>query len=276
MIYLYQLVVITTYKFMPSGCCNSTKRAPVKNVKYHLLILFFNYFYIDKCIKYTYNIIGDGGMEKNNPLYKDQGIHLITSIFTVEDGKVKILLIQRKNEPFKDMWALVGGALYNNEEIESGVKREIYEKTGIKDTEIYFANHFSRVDRSPIMRMVALSYVGIVDNKKMKVLKETFKTSNADWFTIDNIPNLAYDHNEIIKDSLEKLKELIINTDILKVLFSDEFTIPELQSVYEIILGYSLDRRNFRKKLLLDNLIVDTNKYKNYRGNKPAKLYKFR
>lgn len=215
-------------------------------------------------------------MEKNNPLYKDQGIHLITSIFTVEDGKVKVLLIQRKNEPFKDRWALVGGALYNNEEIESGVKREIYEKTGIKDTEIYFANHFSRVDRSPIMRMVALSYVGIVDNKKMKVLKKTFKTSNADWFTIDNIPNLAYDHNEIIKDSLEKLKELIINTDILKVLFSDEFTIPELQSVYEIILGYSLDRRNFRKKLLLDNLIVDTNKYKNYRGNKPAKLYKFR
>ena len=77
-------------------------------------------------------------MEKNNPLYKNQGIHLISSIFTVEDGKVKVLLIKRKNEPFKDKWALVGGALYNNEEIEIGVKREIFEKTGIRDIDIYY------------------------------------------------------------------------------------------------------------------------------------------
>lgn len=215
-------------------------------------------------------------MEKNNPLYKNQGIHLITSIFTVEDGKVKVLLIQRKNNPFKDKWALVGGALYNNEEIENGVKREILEKTGIKDINIYFSDVFSKIDRSPIMRMVALSYIGIVDNKKMEVLKETFKTSNADWFVIDNIPELAYDHNDIINSSLGKLKELIFDTNILKVLFSGEFTIPELQSVYEVILGYELDRRNFRKKLILDNLIIDTNRYKNYKGKKPAKLYKFR
>lgn len=215
-------------------------------------------------------------MEKNNPLYKNQGIHLITSIFTVEDGIVKVLLIQRKNEPFKNMWALVGGALYNNEDVNDGIKREIFEKTGIKDIDIYYSGLFSRVDRSPVMRMVALSYVGIVDNKKMKVLKETFKTSNADWFSITNIPDLAYDHNEIITKSLESLKDLILDTNILKVLFSEEFTIPELQSVYEIILDKSLDRRNFRKKLLLDQIIIDTNKYKNYKGKKPAKLYKFR
>ena len=215
-------------------------------------------------------------MEKNNPLYKNQGIHLITSIFTVEDGIVKVLLIQRKNEPFKNMWALVGGALYNNEDVNEGIKREIFEKTGIKDIDIYYSGLFSRVDRSPVMRMVALSYVGIVDNKKMKVLKETFKTSNADWFSITNIPELAYDHNEIITKSLDSLKDLILDTNILKVLFSEEFTIPELQSVYEIILDKSLDRRNFRKKLLLDGIIVDTNKYKNYKGKKPAKLYKFR
>jgi len=215
-------------------------------------------------------------MEKNNPLYKNIGIHLITSIFTVEDGIVKVLLIQRRNEPFKNMWALVGGALYNNEEIECGVKREIREKTGIEDIDLYFSNYFSDVERSPIMRMVALGFIGIVDNKKMNIIKDTLKTCNADWFSIDNIPDLAYDHNKIINDSLENLKELILDTNILKVLFSSEFTIPELQSVYEIILGYNLDRRNFRKKLLLDNLIVDTNKYKNYKGNKPAKLYKFR
>lgn len=215
-------------------------------------------------------------MEKNNPLYKNQGIHLITTIFTVEDGEVKVLLINRKNEPFKNMWALVGGALYNNEEVEVGVKREIYEKTGIKDINIYFSNIFSSIDRSPIMRMVALSYVGIVDNKKMNLLKETFKTNNLSWFSLKNIPELAYDHNEIISYSLNMLKELILDTSILKVLFSSEFTIPELQSVYEIILGTKLDRRNFRKKLLADNLIEDINECKNYKGKKPAKLYKFR
>lgn len=215
-------------------------------------------------------------MEKNNPLYKNQGIHLITSIFTVEDGNVKVLLINRKNEPFKNMWALVGGALYNNEEVEIGVKREIFEKTGINDIEIYFSNIFSNINRSPIMRMVALSFVGIVDNNKMNIIKETLKTNNADWFSIESIPDLAYDHNEIIKSSLEKLKELILDTNILKVLFSEEFTIPELQSVYEIILGKELDRRNFRKKLLLDEIIIDTNKYKNYKGKKPAKLYRFK
>ena len=234
------------------------------------------YFYIDKCIKYTYNVIGDGNMKKNNPLYKEQGIHLITSIFTVEDGKVKVLLINRKNEPYKNMWALVGGALYNNEEVDIGVNREIFEKTGIKDIDIYFSDIFSKINRSPIMRMVALTYVGIVDNNQMNILKETLKTNNADWFMIDNIPELAYDHNEIIKSSLEKLKELIIDTNILKVLFASEFTIPELQSVYEIILGKELDRRNFRKKLILDGIIIDTNKCKNYKGKKPAKLYKFK
>ena len=245
------------------------------NLKFTLICGFF-IFYIDKCIKYTYNVIGDSNMEKNNPLYKNQGIHLISSIFTVDNGEVKVLLINRKNEPFKNMWGLVGGALYNNEEIEDGLKREIYEKTGIKEIDIYFSNIFSKVNRSPIMRMVAISYIGIVDNKKMDILKETLKTNNADWFSIKNIPTLAYDHNEIIDSSLESLKELIIDTNILKVLFSDKFTIPELQSVYEIILGQELDRRNFRKKLLLDEIIVDTNKYKNYKGKKPAKLYRFR
>lgn len=215
-------------------------------------------------------------MEKNNPLYKEQGIHLITSIFTVEEGILKVLLIKRNNEPFKDKWALVGGALYNNELVEDGVKREIIEKTGIKDINLYFSSIVSDVNRSPIMRMLALSYVGLVDYKKLCLVKETLKTSDCDWFTINNVPDLAYDHNKIFLKSLDKLKELIETTDILKSLFSEEFTIPEIQNVYETILGKELDRRNFRKKLLQSNLIIETNNYKNYKGNKPAKLYKFR
>lgn len=215
-------------------------------------------------------------MELKNPLYKNQGIHVISSIFTVEKGITKVLLIKRKNNPYKDMWALVGGALYNNEEVEDGLKREIMEKTGIKNIDVYFSNIFSKVDRSPICRMIALSYIGVIDYSKTEFLKETLKTSNAEWFSITEVPELAYDHNEIFKSSLNTLKEKVEKTDILKSLFNGEFTIPELQNVYETILDKELDRRNFRKKLINDNLIIDTKNTKNYKGNKPAKLYKFR
>ena len=215
-------------------------------------------------------------MEKNNPLYKNQGIHLITTIFTVDNGCIKVLLIKRNNEPFKDKWALIGGALYNNETVNDGIKREINEKTGIKNIDLYFSSIISEVDRSPVMRMVALTYVGLVDYKKFNLIKNTLKTTDCDWFLIENVPDLAYDHNKIFTGSLVTLKELIETTDILKSLFSDEFTIPEIQNVYETILGCELDRRNFRKKLIQSGLIIETNNYKNYKGNKPAKLYKFR
>jgi len=214
-------------------------------------------------------------MQVNNPLYKNQGIHFIASIFTVDKGVVKVLLIRRKNEPFKDKWALVGGALYNNESLEECSRREIKEKTGLENINLNLCNIFSEVNRSPVMRMVAVSYLGVVDIDKVNVLKETLKTSNADWFSINNIPKLAYDHNEILNDSLEKLKLEISNSDILKSLFPNGFTIPELQKTYESILGKTFDRRNFRRKLLSLDLIVDTNKTIKFDGNKPAKLYEF-
>ena len=154
-------------------------------------------------------------MQVNNPLYKNQGIHLISTIFTVEKGITKVLLIKRSNEPFKDMWALPGGALYNNEDINNGLKRELKEKTGIENINLDMVNVYGKIDRSPVMRMVAVSYMGVIDSNRVSVLKETLKTSNADWFNINNIPKLAYDHNEILNDSVDKLKSKIFETDIL-------------------------------------------------------------
>ena len=215
-------------------------------------------------------------MEVNNPLYKKQGIHVISSIFTVEDGVTKVLLIKRKNNPYKDMWALVGGALYNNEDLIDGVKREIFEKSGIKDIDIYFSSVFGSINRSPVMRMVAISYIGVIDSKRVAILKDTLKTSNSDWFPIDMIPKLAYDHNEILESSLENLKLRITETDILKSLFPNGFVIPEIQMVYESILKKNFDRRNFRKKLLSTGIVEDTNKVKVFEGKKPAKIYKFK
>lgn len=215
-------------------------------------------------------------MQINNPLYKNQGIHLISTIFTVDKGDTKVLLIKRKNDPYKDMWALPGGALYNNEDLENGLNRELKEKTGIENIKLSMFNVYGKLKRSPVFRMVAIGYIGVIDSNRVKVLKETLKTSNADWFNIKNIKELAYDHNEILNDALETLKEKIFETDILKNLFNDEFTLPELQKVYETILNKKFDRRNFRKKLINDEVIIDTNKVINFEGKKPAKLYKFK
>lgn len=215
-------------------------------------------------------------MEVNNPRYQHQGIHVIASIFTIDKGKLKILLIKRKNNPFQGKWALTGGALYNDEDLEDGLNREIYEKTGLKNIEVKLANVFGRKDRSPVMRMVAITYIGMVDAKKVEIAKDTLKTSNAKWFSIEEIPSLAYDHNEIITDAIKILKEEILKTDFLKVFFPNGFTLPELQKVYESVLEKQLDRRNFRKKILNTNMIVPTTEEKSFEGKKKAKVYKFK
>lgn len=215
-------------------------------------------------------------MEVNNPLYKNQGIHVVASIFTVEKGVVKVLIIKRKKDPFQGEWALVSGALYNNEEVMDGLRREIFEKTGIDNIELSLCNVFSKVDRSPSMRMVAITFLGVIDAMKVNVLRKTLKTDDADWVDIRLLPHLAFDHDEIIKDAKEKLKLAIVNSDVLKTLFPNGFTIPEIQKTYEAILEQKFDRRNFRRRLLNLGLIEDTNKEIKFEGKKCAKLYRFK
>lgn len=215
-------------------------------------------------------------MDVKNKLYKNQGIHVITALFTIEQGITKVLLIKRKNEPFLGDWVLTGGALYNNEDLVDGALRELREKTGITGVEIKQFKAFGKVDRSPIMRMVAVGFIGIIDSKRVNILRETKNTSNADWFPIDKIPPLGFDHEEILHDALLELRKQIVKSNILKSLFPDGVTMPELQKTYEAILNKKFDRRNFRKKILSLDLIEDTNKSDKFEGNKPAKVYQFK
>ena len=209
-------------------------------------------------------------------LYKNQGIHVITTLFTVEQGIVKVLLIKRKNEPYYGKWVLTGGALYNNESLEDGAYRELKEKTGIENIPIKQFKAFGNPNRSPVMRMVAIGYIGIIDKKRVNVLRKTRNTSDADWVPIDKVPNLGYDHNEILEEAIKQLRKDIVNSNILKSLFPDGITIPELQKTYEAILNKKFDRRNFRKKILSLNILEDSNKYEKFEGNKPARIYKFK
>ena len=214
-------------------------------------------------------------MDIKNPLYKNQGIHVVLALFTVENGKFKVFLIQRKNEPFKDKWILIGGACYNNEDVDSAMKRELLEKTGMKDIHFQMFNVYSKPDRSPVCRMIAIAYLGVIDCNRVKYLKKTTKTQDADWFEISHIPELGYDHTEILGDSIEFLKKKIFDSAILKDLFPKYFTLPDIHNAYESILNKKIDRRNFRKRLLQKNIIADTGMVQEVAGKKPAKLYKF-
>ena len=214
-------------------------------------------------------------MQVNNPRYLNQGMHVIVSVISVSGGKLKVLLAKRKNAPYTDYWSLLGGAVYNDETLENAVKREIFEKSGIENIEPMQYKLFSNPNRAKEtgFRMLGIAYVVLVDESVISFTKQTEKTSDIDWFDINEVPTLAYDHNQVLNDSIDYLKQKINSAKILKTLYPNDVTIPELQSVYEIVLGEVLDRRNFRKKLLQDNIIVDTGREKPIFGKKPCKIY---
>lgn len=215
-------------------------------------------------------------MDINNPLYKNQGIHVVCSLFTVRDGEVKVLLIQRSNKPYTDKWALVSGAVYNNEDCETAVKREMLEKTGISGIYVEQFHTFSNPNRSPLMRMIGVGYIGIVNSENMKIKKKTEKTQDSEWFNLRDVPTeLAYDHREILLEAIDTMKHKIMRSTVVKDLLPKYFTLPELQKVYEIILDKKFDRRNFRKKFLQLGLIENTGLTQDVKGHRPANLYKF-
>lgn len=215
-------------------------------------------------------------MDINNPLYKNQGIHVVCALFTVKESEVKVLLVQRSNAPYTNKWMLPSGAVYNNEDCETAMKREMLEKTGITGIYVEQFHVFSNPKRSPLMRMIGVGYIGIINSENLKVKKKTEKTQNLEWFNLRDIPtDLAYDHREIILEAIETIKHKIMQTTIVKSLLPKYFTLPELQKVYEAILDKRFDRRNFRKKFLQLNLIENTGLVQEVKGHRPANLYKF-
>ena len=214
-------------------------------------------------------------MNTSNNDYNNM-IETLISIFTIDKGEFKILLLRKKTEPYKGYWILPGGLLTTRETLEDNVSDVIFDKCGIPDLYIEQCHMFSNFDRDPDNRVVACSYIGLIDSKSVEIKKEDRPYIESAWFSINAIPKMGYDHNEIIKNAIEHLRKKIINSNVLKSLFPSDFTLPELQKVYEVILGRELDRRNFRKKFINLGLIEDTG-YKNegYNG-RPAKLYRFR
>lgn len=195
-------------------------------------------------------------------------------IFTIKEGKLQVLLIKMKKEPFTACWAVPGGLVNPKESLEQSAKKQLFLKSGLKDVYLEQLYTFGKIKRDPFGRVVSVAYFALISNANLK-LKTTKEYEDIRWFDINKLPKLAYDHAEIIKTAIERLKAKLTYTNIVYGLLSKEFTLTELQQVYEIILNKSIDKRNFRKKILGLGLVKKVNKQKTGEAHRPADLYSF-
>ena len=210
--------------------------------------------------------------------FKDENsltLETLIGIFSVNKGKIKILLMRKKDDPYKGHWILPGSILNVNETLEDNVNSVINVKLGLPSMYIEQCYTFSELNRNQDARILATSYIGLIDNITLVLKKQDREGIELEWFDINSIPKTAYDHDQIIAKLVEYLRKRITNSNILRILFPSDFTLPELQKVYEQILNIKIDRRNFRKKLLnLDYVVYTGDVNEGYMG-RPAKLYRF-
>ena len=202
-------------------------------------------------------------------------IETLIGVFTIDKGQIKVLLMHKKEEPYKGYWVLPGAELANDETLEDNVVDVVYDKIGLPKLYVEQCYTFSNIDRNPETRVLATSYLGLIDNITLKLKMEEKEGVELGWFDVNAIPKTAYDHELVIQKLLQYFKTKIINSNILKILFPSDFTLPELQRVYEQVLDIKLDRRNFRKKLINLGYIIDTGDMNEGYTGRPAKLYRF-
>ncbi len=209
-----------------------------------------------------------------SPKYKHAVIATDVAIFTVQGNELKVLLIKMKKEPFTGMWALPGGIIKVDESVDDAAARILEEKTGV--TKIYLEQlaTFGKVDRDPFGRVVSVAYFALVPSAT-RDLKTTQEYEGVDWFPVHAVPVLAYDHAEMLSVALAQLKKRLEYSNIAFSLLPAEFTLTELQQLYETILGQNIDKRNFRKSIEGSNLVTATGKQRQGAAHRPAQLYRF-
>lgn len=174
-------------------------------------------------------------------------------IFGFDGTKLQVLLIERGIEPFKGKWAFPGGFLNMDESTEEGALRELKEETGLEGAYIEQLGCYSAPDRDPRERVITIAYFALV---KIQEVKGGDDAANAKWFSLDDVPQLAFDHDMILRDAMKRIRERIHFKPIGFELLPEKFTMKELQSLYEAILDVKFDRRNFAKKMLHLDLVT--------------------
>ncbi len=199
-------------------------------------------------------------------------------IFGFDEADLKVLLIKRGTEPYTGMWALPGDFVYPNEDIDAATARILEELTGLKNVYLEQVRTFGAVNRHPFGRVVSVAYFSLVKINRFTITPSSF-AQKAKWHSISKLKELAFDHNEILNACFQTLKQRVRVRPIGFELLPPKFTLTELQHLYEAILELNpesgLDKRNFRKKILSMDFIVDLNESQEGVAHRPARLYEF-
>lgn len=195
-------------------------------------------------------------------------------VFGLDEDELKVMLIQRGEKPFKDQWALPGGFVKPKESVDDAARRELEEETGIHKVYLEQLYTFGAVDRDPRERVVTVAYYALV-NLSGHVIRATTDAADAAWFGVHDCPPLAFDHDKVLAMAYQRLQGKVRYQPIGFELLPVKFTLTQLQRMYEIILEKELDKRNFRKKILAMDLLIDCNEIEQDVAHRAARLYRF-
>ena len=193
-------------------------------------------------------------------------------IFGFDGISIKVLLIERGIEPYKGMWAFPGGFMKIDETAEQCARRELEEETGLRNTPVEQFHTFSEVHRDPRERILTIAHFALV---KLAEVKGGDDATRAHWFTLNEIPRLAFDHDRILRMAMNRLKEKIYFEPIGFELLPEVFTMPELQNLYEAILDVKFDRRNFYNKMLKLGILTEVEPRASHTPSRIPRKYRF-
>lgn len=195
-------------------------------------------------------------------------------IFGFDDGKLKILLIRRNEDPFDNYWALPGYFVREDEDLDAAAQRVLQEVTGLKDVYLEQVKAFGTPGRHDFGRVITIAYYSLVKIKDFE-LQAAGVAQEVTWHSVSDINTLAFDHEEIVRVAYHRLKRSIRSRPIGFELLPPAFTLTDLQHLYEAIWELNLEKRNFRKKILSMNLLKDLGQSQKGVAHRPAKLYSF-
>lgn len=194
-------------------------------------------------------------------------------IFSIIGEALQVLLIERGKDPFKGQWALPGGFVRAGESVTQCARRELAEETGVVDVYLEQLYSFGAVDRDPRERVITVAYFALVPLGKTDI-RAASDARDARWFAVAGVPKLAFDHREILRLAHDRLIAKLGYSTIALQMMPPEFTLSQLQAVYEIIRGQPLDKRNFRKSILALDVLAETGNKRTEGAHRPAKLYR--
>lgn len=200
-----------------------------------------------------------------------------TVIFTIRKKELMVLLIKRGHEPFRDMWATPGGFLRISETLDESARRVLYERTHVENVYLEQLYCFSNPNRYPNARVITVTYFALIGSHNLKLSSDPgVDVKGIKWYSVYNLPPLAFDHDAIIKFALKRLREKLEFSNIAFQLLPLKFTLTDLQKVYEIILNKQMDKRNFRKKVLSLGILEELEEFTKSSSKRPARLYAFK